>query len=557
MTAPDDLAAALSSRLVLHRRRFLGLLAAGAGAVVVGCSSDGSDGGSPGSTAPGGGAGDPGAPAPTLATGAVPAGEGLTGDPFGLGVASGDPTPASVILWTRLITDLDDTSGSGGLPPAPDGADEWAVRWEVATDEAFESIVASGDEPAPAEFGHSVHVDATGLDADTWYWYRFRIGDHTSPIGRARTTPAPDAAVDELRFAFASCQRRSTGYWTAYDAMAADELDLVFHLGDYIYEYPGGEGDLAVDIDAEPQDLADYRHLYAIYKRDPKLQAAHARCPWMVTWDDHEVENNIAGEIAEKEEDQPTFAARRAAAFQAYWEHQPLRLDPPGEDGLHLYRSLRYGTLADVFVLDGRQYRTDQACGDNIPTIATECTDIDDEDRTMLGEEQESWLYDGLTGATATWKVLAQQTVMKALVIGDVVLNVDQWDGYRANRERLFETIAENDVENVVVLTGDIHVAGAADLRVPAAGLDGRIVAHELVGPGISSQGLIPDGIIDTKTLGLAHANLSTNGYVRCQVTPERWVTEFMEVDVSVPSAPASVDATVEIVAGTPGLRPV
>jgi alkaline phosphatase D len=557
MTAPDDLAAALSSRLVLHRRRFLGLMAAGAGALVVGCSDDGSDGGSPTSTAGGKAGGEPGAGGPTVASGPVPSGEGLAGDPFGLGVASGDPTPSAVILWTRLITDLDDTTGTGGLGAAPAGADEWAVRWEVASDEAFGSIVASGDEPAPAEFGHAVHVDATGLEPDTWYWYRFRIGDHTSEPARTRTAPTPDAAVEELRFAFASCQRRSSGYWTAYDAMAADELDLVFHLGDYVYEYPGGEGDLAVNIEAEPQDLAGYRHLYAIYKRDPKLQAAHARCPWVVTWDDHEVENNVAGETAEKPEDQPTFAGRRAAAFQAYWEHQPLRLDPPDDDGLRLFRTFRYGSLADVFVLDGRQYRTDQACGDNLATNRTECADIDDVDRTMLGEEQETWLYDGLTGATATWKVLAQQTVMKALVIGDIVLNVDQWDGYAANRQRLFETIAENEVENVVVLTGDIHVAGAADLRVPAAGLDGEIVAHELVGPGISSTGLIPDGIIDTETLGLAHANLSTNGYVRCQVTPERWVAEFIEVDVSTPTAPAAVDATIEITAGTPGLRTV
>lgn len=553
MGMPDDLAAALASKLTMHRRRFLGLVAAGAGAALVGCSDDDSGSDADGATSTTGAA--TGTTEPTIATGPIPSGDGLTGDPFGLGVASGDPLPTSVILWTRLITDLDDTTGTGGLGDPPEGATDWAVRWEVATDEAFADLVASGDEPAPADLGHSVHVDVTGLEPDTWYWYRFRIGDHESPAARTRTTPAADAAVDELRFAFASCQLRSTGYWTAYDSMAADELDLVFHLGDYLYEYPGGEGDLAVDIEAEPQTVADYRHLYAIYKRDEKLRTAHARCPWMVTWDDHEVENNVAGAIPEKDEDRATFPERRAAAFQTYWEHQPIRVDPPEGTELHLYRTMSYGSLADVFVLDGRQYRTDQACGDEVPTSASNCDELADDDRTMLGDDQETWLYDGLAGATGTWKVLAQQTVMKALVLGDLVLNVDQWDGYPANRRRLFEAVEAGGIDNLVVLTGDIHTAGATDLHAPDAGIDGTIVGHELVCPGISSQGLVPDGIIDPETLGLAHVNTRTNGYVRCVVTPERWVAEFVDVDVTVPEAEPRVDATIEITAGTPGMR--
>ena len=530
----------------IGRRQFLTGAAAAAAALAVGCSSD-SEGAArttgPSTTA---------MAAPT--TSSVP---DLATDPFTLGVASGDPLTDRVILWTRLVTDLDDQTGTGGIGEPPPGADEWAVRWEVASDEKFEKLVASGDEPAPADLGHSVHVDVDGLEPDTWYWYRFRIGDHTSPVARTRTTPAPDADVDRLRFAFASCQLRSGGYWTAYDAMAEDDLDVVFHLGDYVYEYPGGEGDLAVPLDTEPQNIGDYRRLYGAYKRDPKIQAAHTRCPWIVTWDDHEVENNVAGAVPEKDADRDTFPERRAAAFQAFWEHHPLRIDAPTDDGLHLYRSFTYGDLADIWVLDGRQYRSDQACGDKIPTVASECAELDDPKRTMLGEEQEKWLHDGLAKAQRTWKVIAQQTVVKALVIGDLVLNVDQWDGYPAARRRLLEAIADGGVDNVVVLTGDIHAAGAADLRLPDAGQEGSIVASELVCPGISSPGLIPDGLVDPSTFGLVHANLKTNGYVRCEVTPEKWKAEFIDVDISVPTAPAKVDATLELTAGEHGLKAV
>ncbi|MCB0971270.1 MAG: alkaline phosphatase D family protein, partial [Acidimicrobiales bacterium] len=404
------------------------------------------------------------------------------------------------------------------------------------------------------------HVTVDDLDPDTWYWYRFRIGDRTSPVGRTRTTPAPGDEVDELRLAFASCQLRTAGHWTAYDHLVADEPDLVAFLGDYIYEYPGGTGNLAIPLDDEPQDLADYRVLYAAYKRDPKLQAAHAAAPWVVTWDDHEVENNYAADAPENDADADGFDERRRAAYQAYWEHQPLRTEPPAEDGsLDLYRSLRWGDLAEVFVLDGRQYRTDQPCGGGVAIDRTSCDDLDDADATMLGTEQEAWLTDGLTGSEATWKVLAQQTVMKALVLGDIVFNVDQWDGYPAARRRLLASIADAGIDNVVVLTGDIHAGGAADLRTPDAAETGDVVAHELVAPGISSPGLGPLGdAVAGAGLDLAYANFSDNGYVRATITPDRWRTDFVVVDtIGADTSPASVAGTVEIDAGTPGLRTV
>lgn len=552
---PRDLAA----RVELHRRRFLGLLAGaagGAGLVALGACRDGRRNDHPDATAP------TDATASTVPI-AVPADPGLTADPFALGVASGDPLPDGVVLWTRLVIDPLATDGRGGLGAVADGDVE--VLWEIAADEGFTEAVASGIEVAGPEFGHSVHADVSGLEPDRWYHYRFRVGDRTSPVGRTRTTPADDADVAELRLAFASCQQRGDGHWTAYDHLAADEVDLVLHLGDYVYEYPNadpgpGREDLVVPLDRQPQTLAEYRLVYGAYKRDPRLRDAHAAAPWIVTWDDHEVDNNYAADVPEDDATPEAFAARRAAAYQAFWEHHPVRLDPPDDDGLALHREIRYGSLLHLFVLDGRQHRTDQVCGDAFGVDANACTDLADPANTMLGDEQERWLEDGLAGATATWKGIAQQTVMKALVVGDVVLNVDQWDGYPAARARLLGALSEHGVDNVVVMTGDIHAGGAADLRGPDAGADGPIVAHELVCPAISSSTLAASlgSDIDLTPFGLVYANLVDHGYVRATVTPETWRTEWVVVDtIDEPESGARVDATFEIRAGAPGLRAV
>lgn len=556
MTTEDEMRRDLSERVLLHRRRFLALLAGTGGAVVLGaCSSNGDDAKADPTTSTTTTTGKASTTTTLAKPIEAPPAEGIESDPFLLGVASGDPLPTSVILWTRLVTDLVDGTGLGGI-----GDTDHGVLWEIATDKAFTDIVKHGTEPAAAEFGHSVHADAHGLEPDTWYFYRFRIGNFTSPVGKTRTTPEDDATVDELRFAFASCQLRTAGYWTAYPHLVDGEPDLVFFLGDYIYEYPGGTGKVAIPLKAEPVSLADYRVLYAAYQRDPELQAAQAAAPWVITWDDHEVENNYAAGVAEKPEDQAAFQARRVAAYQAFWEAHPIRIDPPAEDGsLEVYRWFRYGTLAEFFVLDGRQYRSDQVCGDHVGTNRTECAELGDPTHTMLGSDQEEWLAKGLKTSDATWTVLAQQTVVKALVLGDIVLNVDQWDGYPAARSRLLDSIYQAGLQNVVVLTGDIHAGGAADLRMPDAGTDGEIVAHELVGPGISSPGLggIGKGL-DLSALGLAYGNFVDNGYVRCTVTPETWTAEFVVVDtIARETSPAKVDATVEVKAGTPGITRV
>jgi len=484
----------------------------------------------------------------------------LSADPFRLGVASGDPLPTSVILWTRLVADLDDPRGGVG-----DG--DLEVAWEVATDDTFSTLVASGRAPAPAVLGHSVHVDVDGLEPDSWYAYRFRVANHTSPTGRTRTLPDAAATPERLRLAFASCQDYTNGYYSAHRAMAADELDLVLFLGDYIYEYGGaGTGDRAVRPTREIISLDDYRLRYATYKSDPDLQAAHARCPWMVTWDDHEVENNYAAGTSEDGAPAAEFDARRAAAYQAYYEHQPLRLEPPTGSDWRIFRSARFGTLADLFLLDGRQYRTDQACNSAQDALvqAASCPELGEEERTMLGPEQESWLADGLAESPATWKVIAQQTVMSSLVLGTLILNVDQWDGYPAARDRLLGFVRAQGIDGVVVLTGDIHSAGAGVLST--TGPDGATVpvAVEFVGTSITSStlaGIVPGGerlLNDDTFPGIEYLNVRDHGYARCTVTPDEWRTEYVMVEsIDRADAPTRIDATLVVPPGATELRRV
>ena len=292
----------------------------------------------------------------------------FSGYPFRLGVASGDPLPDGVVLWTRLAPKPLADDGHGGMPDR-----NVPVRWEVAADEGFRKVVRRGTEVARPELAHSVHVEVEGLAPARWYYYRFKAGDEISPVGRTRTAPAPGAKVSELSFAFASCQQFEHGYFTAYRRMAEEDLDLVVHLGDYIYEYGPNEyvapgGNVRQHVGEEIQSLADYRQRHAQYKGAPNLRRAHAAFPWIVTWDDHDAENNYADEISENDDPPEVFLRRRANAYQAYYEHMPLRRSsvPRGPD-MRLYRRLTYGDLAEFNVLDTRQYRSDQPCGDDFP----------------------------------------------------------------------------------------------------------------------------------------------------------------------------------------------
>ena len=323
----------------------------------------------------------------------------LSDDPFTLGVASGDPLPDSVVLWTRLTTKP--LQADGGIPDK-----KIPVAWKVATRENMQQVVQDGTAYARPEHAHSVHVETERLEPNTEYFYQFHVGSYKSPVGRTKTAPAADSKIDELNFGFVSCQNYPYGYYTSHQHLAEEDLDLAFHLGDYIYE-GGAEGSLgrAHEPPREIKSLSDYRIRYAQYKTDSNLQNAHAAFPWIVTWDDHEVANNYADEIDEGTPPEE-FLKRRAAAYQAYWEHQPIRRSrmPDGPD-MPLYRRFKFGQLAEFNVLDTRQYRDDQTSSSK---------EAKDPERTILGDEQEQWLLDGFDDSASKWNVLANQVPLAA-----------------------------------------------------------------------------------------------------------------------------------------------
>ncbi|WP_326556406.1 alkaline phosphatase D family protein [Micromonospora sp. NBC_01796] len=490
--------------------------------------------------------------APAWATGRLPT------DLFKLGVASGDPLPDGVVLWTRLAPDALAADGLGGMPRRV-----VPVQWEVAEDARFRHVVRRGLDLATPELGHSVHAEVSGLRADREYFYRFRAGNEVSPVGRTRTAPEPWARPGSLAFAFVSCQNFPTGHFTPYRHLVEEDLDLVVHLGDYIYEGPAagtiGRAHLPA---AEIFSLADYRVRHAQYKTDPDLQAAHARFPWAVTWDDHEVENNYADELSEDANQSPeSFRQRRAAAYQAYYEHLPLRRSalPRGAD-MRLYRRLRYGQLAEFNVLDGRQYRDDQVCGGG---SSAPCDDALDPSRSMLGAQQEKWLLDGLTSSHATWNILAQQTVM-ARADRDpgpgLLLPMDNWNGYEPARQRIFDRVAQRRIDNMVVVTGDAHCSMVADLKQNFDDPKSRTVGVEFLGTSITSGA---DGAdMDARGTEWLASNPhmkyynQRRGYVRCTVGRDEWRSDYRVVPyVTTPGAPVSTHASFVVESGRPGVQ--
>jgi alkaline phosphatase D len=417
------------------------------------------------------------------------------------------------------------------------------VHWEVARDERFSSIVREGRAAALPEWAHSVHVELSGLEPDRWYWYRFRVGDERSPVGRTRTLPRAGTPANRLRFAFASCQQYEMGYFTAYRHMAAEDLQVVFHLGDYIYEGAAATGRVRQHAGLEIMTLEHYRNRHAQYKTDPDLQAAHAAFPFIVTWDDHEVDNDYAGLFQENGHPIDVFERRRAAAYQAYYEHMPLRAASlPKGAWLQLYRRFTYGTLASFFVLDTRQFRTNQPCeGQRAP-----CRAIFDEKATLLGPEQERWLFDGFGGSSTRWNVLPQQVMVAPVdrAAGqERRFSLDQWGGYDAARIRLLQALAKRRAANPVVLTGDIHSNWVNDLTIDVLDPKSPVVATEFVGTSITSGG---DGT--NAPAGLS-TMLSENpfvkyhnqqrGYVACEITPKTMRADYRVVEyVSRPGAP-------------------
>jgi alkaline phosphatase D len=484
---------------------------------------------------------------------------GFSNYPFSLGVASGDPLRDSVVLWTRLAPEPLASLGGMDQHRVP-------VQWQVAEDPRFRRVVRDGTATARPEYVHSVHVDVRGLRPDREYYYRFRAGNEISPTGRTKTAPSASAFVNDFKFAMVSCQAWFDGYYTAYRHLAEEDLDVILHLGDYLYEY--GVGTNGGRPDATLPDkyfsptvyLSEYRDRYALYKLDPDLQAAHAAAPWILTWDDHEVVDNYAN-LAHPSAPPDDFLVRRANAYRAYWEHMPLRpLEPVGPD-MPIYRRFTFGQLLEFSVLDTRQYRSDQGCGDG---QRTDCVDRLDPARTLLGDQQESWLLDGLGQSRTTWNVLAQQIMLSQIDFSNTLpgqqFSMDLWDGYKPAKERVLTGLVERQVRNPIVLSGDFHRSMAANVKQNFDDPASPTIATEFLGSSISS-GLDGADMDEFGTQFLAandHIKFynGQRGYVRFSVTPETWNADYRVVPyVRQRGSEVFTRASFAVQAGVPGLQ--
>lgn len=476
--------------------------------------------------------------------------------PFSLGVASGAPVPEGVVLWTRLAPIP--LQGGGMEPRAVE------VRWEVARDESFAQVVRRGTAIADPSAAHAVHVEVDGLEPAREYWYRFVAGGEASPVGRTRTAPGAGRGDERLKLALASCQQYEQGYFVAHRHLAAEGVDLVAFVGDYVYESSWGRQHVRHHATGEPHALGEYRDRYAQYKTDADLQRAHACAPWIVTWDDHEVDNDYAND--QSEDLDPDFLARRAAAYRAFLEHMPVRRSTLGADGgYRIHGRHPWGSLALLHVLDDRQYRSHQACpkarrgGSNV--VGEECAERLDPARTMLGAAQERWLEESLARSTAAWNVIVQQTLMASAGRPSArgpLYWTDGWDGYPAARERLLRAIETHRVRNAVVLGGDVHANYVADLRVDPRRAQSPVVATEFCGTSITSQGPEP-GVLAATAAANPHirfAEGTKRGYVVLEFTRPRAEARLRVVEtVKKTESPVSTRATFTVEDGRPGAQ--
>jgi alkaline phosphatase D len=494
----------------------------------------------------------------------------LQGQPFAWGVASGSPQADGMVLWTRIDPQA---------LPAGDRLGPLALRWELAHDEHFRRPLRSGQATALPELGHCVHVELAGLPSDRWYFYRFTLGDATSPTGRTRSLAAPGAQVQRFRFAFASCQRWEHGYYAAWRHLCAEQPDAIVFLGDYIYEYPSANLPAAALARSHTlryaRSLADYRDRYALHRSDPELQAAHALCPWIVTWDDHEVENDYAGDQGQA--DTPDFLLRRAAAYQAFYENMPLRasalvhglggLDRP--DAVRVNDRLAHGQLLRFHVLDTRQFRDVLACraphSSGSGSLAPQdCAELTAPGRSLLGAAQERWLQQGLAQDASPhgprWSVLAQQTLFSRRnfrAAPHALYSTDSWDGYPAARQRLLDTLVQQPPRNSVFIGGDIHQNYVCRVLADYQRPESATIASEFCGTSISSRSNTTQDKVDAVARRNPHvllANCEHRGYSVADVTPTTWTTRLRVLDDATrPDAQISTLARFVVEDGRPG----
>lgn len=492
------------------------------------------------------------APALARASGSIPK---FSAYPFSLGVASGYPAADGVALWTRLAPE---PLKGGGMAPDP-----VEVRWEVAEDAGFRRIARRGAALAVPENAHAVHVEVQGLSPGREYWYRFMAGGEVSPEARTRTAPEAGRGDDRLRVAFASCQQYEQGYYVAHRHLAAEDVDLVAFVGDYIYESSWGQNHVRKHPAPEPRTLGDYRNRYGLYKSDADLQKSHAAAPWIVTWDDHEVDNDYANDRSEDLD--PDFLLRRAAAYKAFYEHMPMRRSVLVANGMRIYGHLDWGSLARLHVLDDRQYRSHQVCprenrgGSNI--VGAECTARVESDGTLLGAEQERWLDASLGESRALWNLVVQQTLFvpagRASDRG-ILHWTDGWDGYPRARERLLRSLVERRPSNPVLLGGDVHFAMTANVHAMPDKPESPVVATEFLSNSISSQGPSAFNLqrITSANPHIRFARSSERGYGVLDIDRKGLEARLRAVDtVKRREASVSTAATAWVESGKPGLQ--